>query len=430
MGKQKNKRKNSVNRPTEKATLSPDQRRLIERHQNPNTGRTPVFLSAFSQEDLDCIPEGERGEPQSVFREMSDTERQAVDRIDDDRPEPLWVFEANDFDDLDIDQVRTIWSRRLDLCGSVEAAAEALALSRVFDGVDESYRGWQSYLDDIEIRRFSNYLETKEAFCEGGSSCEAGFLSPGMIGKTPQIHEGRKEGLTDLTESELASVWGRRPYGFESIETAAEALSLLRYYSKVDEVKRSWVEFLDHPEIEKLREFLPELEVDQYPPSSGDVHTDADSISETEVRYRDERVTVERSRVEREGQGRFRRDVLDAFGSCCCLTGEHVETVLEAAHIYPYMGKSSNAVSNGLCLRSDIHRLFDRFLLSVNPDQWRVELSSEIRGSHGYGWLHGEHVTFGSFAPDRDALASHYKSFSKVEADRRAVKRSVVEKKP
>src|ERR1700722_13744752 len=43
--------------------------------------------------------------------------------------------------------------------------------------------------------------------------------------------------------------------------------------------------------------------------------------------------------------------------------------VLEAAHITPYMGASTNSLLNGLLLRADIHTLFNLGLISIDPDR-------------------------------------------------------------
>ena len=60
------------------------------------------------------------------------------------------------------------------------------------------------------------------------------------------------------------------------------------------------------------------------------------------------------------GQGIFRVRVLDAYGRACAVTQEHSLPVLDAAHIKPYSEGGKHAVSNGVALRSDLHRLFDR----------------------------------------------------------------------
>ena len=68
------------------------------------------------------------------------------------------------------------------------------------------------------------------------------------------------------------------------------------------------------------------------------------------------------------GQGTFRVVVTDAYTRACAVTGEHSLPALEAAHIRPYSHGGVHEVSNGLLLRSDIHRLFDRGYVTVTKD--------------------------------------------------------------
>ena len=85
----------------------------------------------------------------------------------------------------------------------------------------------------------------------------------------------------------------------------------------------------------------------------------------------------------RRGQPAFRAALLAAYGGRCA-----VEDVLEAAHISPYNGPSSNDVTNGLLLRADIHTLFDCGLLAFEPGTRRVALADGLKGSD-YAYLAG-----------------------------------------
>jgi len=60
------------------------------------------------------------------------------------------------------------------------------------------------------------------------------------------------------------------------------------------------------------------------------------------------------------------------------MTGERVLPALEAAHIKPFAKDGPNMVSNGLLLRSDIHRLFDRGYMTITKE-YRVDISKKIR---------------------------------------------------
>lgn len=81
---------------------------------------------------------------------------------------------------------------------------------------------------------------------------------------------------------------------------------------------------------------------------------------------------VERSRrtvevIARPGQTAFRRRVLAAYGRTCFLTGTAFEDVLEAAHIRPVKARGSDLAANGICLRSDMHGLFDAGHIRIDP---------------------------------------------------------------
>jgi hypothetical protein len=90
--------------------------------------------------------------------------------------------------------------------------------------------------------------------------------------------------------------------------------------------------------------------------------------------------------LSRSGQSKFRSKVFEAFQGKCFLTGEEISEVLEAAHIIPVTDNGSDLAENGLCLRVDIHRLFDSGHLRIRPDG-SLSLSDAVAGSPNYGGL-------------------------------------------
>jgi HNH endonuclease len=79
------------------------------------------------------------------------------------------------------------------------------------------------------------------------------------------------------------------------------------------------------------------------------------------------------------GQGLFRVEVIEAYSRRCAITGERTLPVLEAGHIKPYSLVQRHDVSNGLLLRSDLHRLFDGGYLTVDPKDRRTVVSKRIK---------------------------------------------------
>ena len=126
-----------------------------------------------------------------------------------------------------------------------------------------------------------------------------------------------------------------------------------------------------------------------------------DSLAVTELLRQTDGITfVERQRVMRDillrpKQTRFRNDVLKAYESTCFLTREKIPQILEAAHIIPVQHRGDDTRGNGLCLRSDIHSLYDTGHIRLSPDG-SVTLSDAVLVSPNYRTL-PRHVTVPPF---------------------------------
>lgn len=84
------------------------------------------------------------------------------------------------------------------------------------------------------------------------------------------------------------------------------------------------------------------------------------------------------------GQRSFQAVVLDAYHRRCAISGTHIPPVLQAAHIRPVTSGGEHRLDNGLLLRSDVHTLFDRGYLAVDP-QYRLLVSPRLRGDFDNG---------------------------------------------
>jgi len=90
----------------------------------------------------------------------------------------------------------------------------------------------------------------------------------------------------------------------------------------------------------------------------------------------DSSLATERERKIREGQGKFKKDLINRYfpprlgqKPICAVTGTSVGVpyLVEAAHIKPYCKDRDNNVANGILLRVDIHRLWDAGLIGFEP---------------------------------------------------------------
>ena len=70
--------------------------------------------------------------------------------------------------------------------------------------------------------------------------------------------------------------------------------------------------------------------------------------------------------------------------SGCSNSREHSLPVLEAAHIRPFSQTGRHDVREGVVLRADVHRLFDRGYVTITPDLDFV-VSSRLMEDFGNG---------------------------------------------
>jgi putative restriction endonuclease len=118
-------------------------------------------------------------------------------------------------------------------------------------------------------------------------------------------------------------------------------------------------------------------------------------------RYGDPRLITPRL-----GHGTFRVSVTDAYNRACAVTAEHSLPALEAVHIRAYANEGPHEVRNGILLRADLHRLFDKGYLTVTPEH-RLEVSGRLRADYSNGRtyypLHGKALQVPNSERDRPA---------------------------
>jgi hypothetical protein len=129
----------------------------------------------------------------------------------------------------------------------------------------------------------------------------------------------------------------------------------------------------------------------------------------------DSRIVRLMERVVRIGAVPFRSAVIEAYQGKCAISGSKVIQILQAAHIKPYRGTPTNLIDNALLLRVDIHQLFDKNLIGINPDTRRICLSKELIETEYEKFSGCELAKPVSRAPSRRSLEVRWEEFCKAQ---------------
>lgn len=111
------------------------------------------------------------------------------------------------------------------------------------------------------------------------------------------------------------------------------------------------------------------------------------------------------------GQTAFRAKLLSQFGSNCAITGGNHPYGLEAAHLYSYSEHGKHHADGGLLLRRDIHHLFDKGLIAINPLTGRVNDHEELLEFEQYRELDGLPINVNMSAGIQNWLQLHWQQY-------------------
>lgn len=202
-----------------------------------------------------------------------------------------------------------------------------------------------------------------------------------------------------------ANLDGRQPANAPTItiRIGIDDLQLTGFLSALDTLlEQVSAESTPHPPATKA----PLPQETEFRSDLSRLQAEESNSDETEM---DSRQRALRSLVQRQGQGKFRKDLLSAYGERCAVTGFDAPSALEAAHIDGYLGVRSNSVSNGILLRADIHTLFDLGLIAFEVQAGgppTVLLHPNLAGS-SYEELRGRSLRIpdaASLQPDPERL--------------------------
>ncbi len=109
-------------------------------------------------------------------------------------------------------------------------------------------------------------------------------------------------------------------------------------------------------------------------------------LNEPEVQYKVKGTETEEENYVRGGL--FKKLVPKVYQSTCCITGMRLEssfghTFIDACHIMPFSISHDDRVTNGIALCPNLHRAFDRGLITIDTS-YRVLASNHIIENDGH----------------------------------------------
>ena len=86
-------------------------------------------------------------------------------------------------------------------------------------------------------------------------------------------------------------------------------------------------------------------------------------------------ITIIKNNKKRLGQLEFRKQLLKKFNNKCIVTNETCCDELTASHIIPVSEEENYDIDNGLLLSETLHRTFDKYKWSINPDTHTIVIN-------------------------------------------------------
>lgn len=131
------------------------------------------------------------------------------------------------------------------------------------------------------------------------------------------------------------------------------------------------------------------------------------------------RLDPEKYQIEVYNRGKlFRREIVKMYNESCCISGVRVSapftiTMVDACHIIPFSTSFDNSLTNGIALCPNLHRAFDKGLVSVD-ENYKVILSKSFKenpaSEYSFSKIEGKTILLPAdqdFEPSIEAFAWH-----------------------
>ncbi len=113
----------------------------------------------------------------------------------------------------------------------------------------------------------------------------------------------------------------------------------------------------------------------------------------------------------------FKREIPKIYNNTCCISGMKIDAVInvsmiDACHIVPFAESYDDTITNGIALCPNLHRAFDRGLISIDDD-YRVVISNKFKeetSNYGIGIFAGKQINLPAnpkFYPSLENFGRH-----------------------
>lgn len=110
----------------------------------------------------------------------------------------------------------------------------------------------------------------------------------------------------------------------------------------------------------------------------------------------------------------FRIEILKKFNYQCIITCETCECELTASHIIPVSDNEDYDIDNGLLLRENLHKTFDNFMWSINPNTLKIVVRKNCNVGQIREYANTKiNLNMNNYL--KSNLICHYEKFKKIE---------------
>ncbi|TXD53583.1 MULTISPECIES: HNH endonuclease [unclassified Polaribacter] len=175
-----------------------------------------------------------------------------------------------------------------------------------------------------------------------------------------------------------------------------------------------------------LRDYFPNTKANFNQINTEELKIENQILNEEKLEYQTTlsvlRASLDNDKFEQElfiRGGLFKKTIPKIYNDSCCISGMKIESstnaqMIDACHIVPFSISNDDTIPNGISLSPNLHRAFDRGLLTINKE-YIVEISpfvKENNSTFSLSQFNGKKIMLpekASWYPSREYLTWHNK---------------------